>query len=142
MCNATYCDTIPKVEKIEKGKYNLFVSNVKGLRVKKFEGQFEDDKYNPLLSKVDLKRDQVRQTMIGFGATFTDSAGINIASLPKGLQETFFRSLFSEEGSEYSIGRVPIGGSDFSPRPYTYQDDQNGSFALQPEDFQYKVRYF
>lgn len=127
------------MEKLEKGKYNLFVSNIKGKRVEKVEGQFRKNQYNPFVSKITINRKKTHQTIIGFGASFTDSAGINIASLPKDMQETLLKSLYSEEGSEYSIGRVPIGGSDFSIRPYTYQDRQNESFALQYEDFHYKV---
>lgn len=46
------------------------------------------------------------------------------------------------------MGRVPIGGTDFSTRPYTYDDDVANlggldanltNFALQPEDFKFKV---
>lgn len=122
-----------------KGKYNLFVSDVKGKRVEKVEGRFEEDKFDPLAPKIKITKEKTHQTIIGFGGAFTDTAGVNIASLPKSLQTTLLRSMFSEEGSEYSLGRVPIGGSDFSLRPYTYQDAQNGSFALQSEDFRYKV---
>lgn len=128
------------MQKLAQGKYNLFVSNRDGLRVEKFEGQFKKDEFNPLTSKITINRNETYQDIIGFGASFTDSAGINIASLSEDLQESMMRSMFSEEGSEYSIARVPIGGTDFSPRGYTYQDDQNASFSLQHEDFKYKVR--
>jgi hypothetical protein len=40
------------------------------------------------------------------------------------------------------MGRVPIGGADFSIRPYTYcdqEDESLESFALQLEDLNYKV---
>lgn len=46
------------------------------------------------------------------------------------------------------MGRVPIGGTDFSTRPYTYDDDVGDfggadanltKFALQSEDFKFKV---
>jgi glucosylceramidase len=30
---------------------------------------------------------------------------------------------FSDNGLEYSMARTPIGGSDFSIRPYTYDDE-------------------
>lgn len=52
------------------------------------------------------------------------------------------RSYFSADGAEYSLGRVPIGGADFSTRGYTYADETEGTidgFALQDEDFNYKV---
>lgn len=54
------------------------------------------------------------------------------------------RSYFSKDGLEYSLGRVPIGGTDFSTRGYTYQDNSTDaslkSFNLTEEDLIYKVR--
>lgn len=53
------------------------------------------------------------------------------------------RSYFSKEGIEYNLGRVPIGGTDFSTRGYTYSDDNSDAtlkgFKLTIEDFKYKV---
>lgn len=41
------------------------------------------------------------------------------------------------------MGRVPIGGCDFSVRPYTYDDHNNDiklqRFALADEDLKYKI---
>lgn len=54
------------------------------------------------------------------------------------------RSYFSEEGIEYNMGRVPIAGTDFSTRTYSYDDgepdEQLVNFALVPEDYKYKVK--
>ena len=54
-----------------------------------------------------------------------------------------FRSYFSTDGIEYGLGRVPIGGSDFSTRAYTYDDfPGDGSlsnFSLTREDLFFKV---
>lgn len=83
------------------------------------------------------------QTIFGFGGAFSDSAGYNIAQLPEAAQENLLRAYFSTDGAEYNLGRVPIGGTDFSIRGYTYaDDDSNGTldgFALQFEDYNYKV---
>lgn len=54
------------------------------------------------------------------------------------------RSYYSTDGIEYGIGRVPIGGSDFSTYAYTYLDDSPGdvtlsNFSLKMEDTVYKV---
>lgn len=52
-------------------------------------------------------------------------------------------SYFSPSGLEYNIGRVNMGGCDFSWRTYTYADAEGdvelSTFALQPEDTDYKV---
>jgi len=85
------------------------------------------------------------QTMHGFGGAFTDSAGINIAKLSNDSQDTLIRSYFAPEGIRYDLCRVPIAGSDFSVRPYSY-DDVDGDvnldfFALAEEDYMYKLPY-
>lgn len=53
------------------------------------------------------------------------------------------RSYFSKDGIEYNLGRVPIGGTDFSTRGYTYSDNSTDaslkSFSLTIEDLKYKV---
>lgn len=48
---------------------------------------------------------------------------------------------------QYTLGRVPIGGTDFSTHPYTYDDLPRGQtdptllkFALAKEDLSAKVR--
>lgn len=55
----------------------------------------------------------------------------------------FSRSYFSKDGIEYNIGRVPIGGTDYSTSPYTYDDgdpDPNlNHFNLTKEDTNLKV---
>lgn len=54
-----------------------------------------------------------------------------------------FRSYFGSDGIEYGIGRIPLGGTDFSTYAYTYDDipgDVNLThFSLMKEDFFYKV---
>lgn len=53
-----------------------------------------------------------------------------------------FRSLFSEDGLEYNVGRIPMAASDFSTRPYTYHDEEDRllrNFSLAPEDYELKV---
>jgi hypothetical protein len=59
------------------------------------------------------------------------------------------RAYYNEDaGIGFTMGRVPIGGSDFSERPYTYDDLEDGevdpnlaSFSLQPEDENLKVTW-
>lgn len=83
------------------------------------------------------------QEMVGFGGGFTDAAGINIMSLSATTRDTLIRSYFSPEGLRYSMGRVPIAGTDFSTRTYSY-DDVEGDvdlkhFALAEDDLKYKL---
>lgn len=56
----------------------------------------------------------------------------------------FCSSYFSDDGLQYNTVRVPIGGTDFSTRPYAYNeyplnDTRLTNFTLANEDLQYKV---
>ena len=73
----------------------------------------------------------------------SDAAGINIFNISSTLQEKLISSYFSEDGIEYSIGRIPMASCDFSTYPYSY-DDHEGDFEMQnfslaKEDFSLKL---
>lgn len=98
---------------------------------------------NPTV-QLTIDRNMTYQSILGFGGAFTDAAGINILSLPPQLSKQIIDNYYSTNGIEYTIGRVPVGGCDFSTRPYTYNDNQDGDFnldhfALADEDMKYKV---
>ena len=59
---------------------------------------------------------------LGFGAAFTDAAADTLARVPAPLQKQLLGELFGPHSVGYSLGRVPIAGTDFSPRAYTYYD--------------------
>ena len=90
-----------------------------------------------------MDRDVKHQEIFGFGGAFTDSTGINLKRLGPKLEEQMFRDYFSKDGLEYNVGRIPIGGSDFSTHPYAYDDDKEDKtlarFNLSSEDYEYKV---
>lgn len=50
-----------------------------------------------------------------------------------------------KKGSRYTLGRIPIGSTDFSTRIYTYDDAPGDkllkNFSLAPEDYNYKIPY-
>jgi glucosylceramidase len=91
---------------------------------------------------VDLK--QRRQKVMGFGSSFTDAATINIQNLSSDLKERLIQSYFGANGLQYNFGRVPIAGTDFSTRPYTYDDASEPDpeltqWSLAEEDLEYKI---
>lgn len=55
-----------------------------------------------------------------------------------------YRAYFGNGSIEYNMIRVPMGSSDFSPRPYSYAETENDifleKFSLADEDIKYKVR--
>jgi glucosylceramidase len=141
VCNSDHCDTIPRPEKVEQSQFLIYTSNKAGSRFEQTTGQF--DQSNSSTNQIRINADQKFQTILGWGGAFTDAAGINIDSLNEQLQEKLLRSYFADDGIEYSMCRVPIGGTDFSTRGYSYDDgdvdEDLVNFALADEDHQYKV---
>lgn len=82
------------------------------------------------------------QEIHGFGGAFTDATGINIKELPQHSQENLLEAYFSNTGIQYSLCRVPMGATDFSMEPYTYNDipDSLEHFRIRNEDILYKAR--
>lgn len=59
----------------------------------------------------------------GFGVAITDSSAQLIWAMPPQGRRRLLAALFSETaGAGLSLVRVTMGASDFSPRPYTYDD--------------------
>ncbi|KAJ8974330.1 hypothetical protein NQ317_002513 [Molorchus minor] len=142
VCNSTYCDDVPELEKLPFGSYQLYTTSESQLGLNSRTGSFSSVQQSSVSTVAIGKRRF--QTIIGFGGAFTDATGINIRSLPEGAQDNLLNSYFGRNGIEYSLCRVPLGGSDFSPRGYSYDDVENEDFdleqfALQEEDFNYKI---
>nr|BAM18760.1 glucosylceramidase [Papilio xuthus] len=60
------------------------------------------------------------------------------------MQQDMINSYFSECGIEYNMGRVPIGGCDFSTHLYAYNeypidDTYLTNYSLSYEDYHYKI---
>lgn len=96
------------------------------------------------IGTVKIKLNAKRQTILGWGGAFTDAATLNINELSPELSEQLLQSYFGPEGLQYNFGRVPIAGSDFSTRPYSYDDSQLPDYnltnwSLSEEDLKYKI---
>jgi len=95
--------------------------------------------------EIKIDRNTKYQEILGFGGAFTDSTGINIKKMSAKLQENILRDYFSADGLEYNVGRIPIAGSDFSTRAYSYDDvDEDKTlshFSLTTEDHDYKIPF-
>lgn len=143
VCNETYCDTINVDDSIPEGKYVLYTTSQSGSVFEKSVGSFLENDVSEGNLHFEIDPTQRRQCVIGFGTAFTDSAGLNLKTLSEEAQNNLLGSYFSSDGIEMNMGRVPIGGTDFSTRPYTYddvaQDDDLSHFALVSEDLEYKI---
>ncbi|XP_050509799.1 putative glucosylceramidase 3 [Diabrotica virgifera virgifera] len=91
------------------------------------------------------------QEVMGWGGAVTDSTVINVANMTKTLQEHLLRSYYSTDGLDYNFARVPMGGTDFSTRFYSYIDTLEHvvdcvdhslkDFKLAPEDIDLKIPF-
>lgn len=70
--------------------------------------------------------------------------GFNPVSHDSPSRTVISRSYFGSTGIGYTFARIPIAGTDFSTRPYTYDDTPNdltlSQFKLVEED-DYKIEY-
>ena len=71
----------------------------------------------------------MRQTIIGFGGAFTESASYVFSTLNATLQSQVLDMYFSENGLRYNMARLPIGSCDFSLSNYNY-DNVSGDTGL------------
>lgn len=64
------------------------------------------------------------QTVVGFGGAFTQSAATVFSDAPKAIQNCLLDAdaYFGGGGHGYTIGRIPIGTSDFAPYHYTHAE--------------------
>ncbi|XP_069191273.1 uncharacterized protein [Procambarus clarkii] len=143
VCDASYCDLPGRLTLPDPGHYTVVTSSREGLRFHTDTRELED-KPTAGSARLVLDVNDLGQTMLGFGGAFTDAAGINMAGLSAPAQDLLLRSYFDPEGVEYELCRVPIAGTDFSVRPYSYNDDVEDDinlehFALAEEDRLYKV---
>lgn len=127
---------------MEPPSYLIYTSNKAGLRFAKSEGRFIES--NEISDKtIQIHPNEKYQEIFGWGGAFTDSTGVNLNSLDEPAQDNLLRAYFSNDGIEYSLCRVPIGGTDFSERGYSYDDGDEDpkleNFQLAPEDFKLKV---
>ncbi|CAG2114061.1 unnamed protein product, partial [Medioppia subpectinata] len=149
VCNQKQCDDLDPLQKTPKGVVTVFETSKSGLRFDKKELKFGDNlgfKANKSQTITVDKSKGVYQKIIGFGGAFTDAAGLNIKSLPEDLQKRVISDYYGKSGIEYNLGRIPIGGSDFSTHAYSYDDNYTTDydfkhFTLAKEDFDYKLSY-
>ncbi|NXC43681.1 GLCM Glucosylceramidase, partial [Penelope pileata] len=142
VCSAAYCDAPGPTVLPAPGAYAKYESSKAGKRLERSEGTFQRRAGTPeLLLTLDVS--VLHQRVKGFGGSLSDAAALNILGLSPPAQEHLLRSYFSESGIEYNLVRVPMGCSDFSTRPYSYDDVpydyELRHFRLAEEDVKMKV---
>lgn len=69
---------------------------------------------------IDIYTDSILQKVDGFGATFNEIGWDALQFLPAEKQKDVMESLFGPKGTNFTIGRTPIGASDFAFGYYLY----------------------
>jgi glucosylceramidase len=72
--------------------------------------------------------DTLLQEIDGVGGAFNELGWDALSSLPKEASKQVFKDLFSKEGANFSMCRIPIGASDYALSYYSSNDV--------PEDFE------
>lgn len=127
VCNSTYCDTFD-VPSLDCGQFLLITSSKAGKRfdiinLSTFPNKSSSSSALPdRWIKVDANRRF--QTIIGFGGALTDATSLLIDKMSLAMRHYAYTSYVSPElGAAYRLFRIPLGGSDFSEAPWTYQEE-------------------
>ncbi|PJJ08406.1 glucosylceramidase [Flavobacterium sp. 1] len=88
--------------------------------------------FNPSLDKSDINiySDEKLQQIEGFGACFNELGWEALLSLSETEKNKILKNLFSKEGANFTLCRIPLGSNDYSLSYYSYNDV--------PEDFEMK----
>ena len=73
--------------------------------------------------------DEAKQEILGFGGAFNELGWDALQSLAQKDQESILTDLFGPEGCRFSLGRTPVGASDYALSYYSY-DDVKEDYAM------------
>ena len=62
------------------------------------------------------------QTILGFGAAFTDASCFTLSRLSDSDRANLLHTMFGQDQHALSMGRIPIGASDYSTALYSYDE--------------------
>ena len=65
------------------------------------------------------------QSILGFGAAFTEAACYVLGQMPSDQQSWLFGQLFGNKGAKLNMGRLSVGASDYSRACFSYDDVVN-----------------
>lgn len=93
---------------------------------------------------IEIYPEKTLQKMTGFGGCFNEFGYEAIKNLAIDKQENIFKQLFSAEGANFQLNRLPIGASDYSLDFYSFDETKN-DFEMKDfsivRDKQYLIPY-
>jgi len=69
--------------------------------------------------------DETLQTMTGFGGCFNELGYEALKNISVDVQENIYKELFSPEGANFQLNRLPVGSSDYSLSYYSFDETKN-----------------
>lgn len=124
ICDVNYCDTLD-TEEPTCDTFTMVTTSKFGKRFATTSNLFNSFGIpNPLPTKyLRIDQDRVYQSLIGFGGALTDASSIVIEEMNESIRQCFYKSYMSPKyGAAYKLFRIPIGGSDFSVKPWAYNE--------------------
>ncbi|WP_308759899.1 glycoside hydrolase family 30 beta sandwich domain-containing protein [uncultured Bacteroides sp.] len=81
-----------------------------------------ENKKNVVDNPITIYMDSLLQNVDGFGGTFNEIGWDAMLTLPEETRSEIMQSLFGSDGVNFSLGRTPVGCSDYSFGYYSYND--------------------
>ena len=78
---------------------------------------------------LEIYQDEPLQTMTGFGGCFNEFGYEALKNISEDKQESIYKELFSPEGANFCLNRLPVGASDYSLSYYSFDETKN-DFAM------------
>ncbi|MBT8467958.1 MAG: glycosyl hydrolase, partial [Deltaproteobacteria bacterium] len=77
----------------------------------------------PEATRIVIRPDIRKQTIVGIGSSFTESSAFVLAHLEKAQRRSVMEQIYGEAGANFSLARTVIGATDFSVEgKYSYAD--------------------
>ena len=81
---------------------------------------------------IEINPAAIKQELLGIGTSFTEASAFVLAHLEPEIRDEVMRSIFSEQGANFSLTRTHIGSCDFCVEGrYSYADNIEGDTGLQ-----------
>lgn len=101
----------------------IYETSADGNQLTKIENFSVSDENDSATIK--LHPEKTRQTITGFGGSFTESSAYLLNRLSKENRDKILEAYFGDEGARYSLTRTHISSCDFSLNNYTYAPIEN-----------------
>jgi glucosylceramidase len=104
------------------GEIAAWVTSEKGFFAPRSGLRWQTASAEPREQAIVLNPDKAFQTILGFGAAFTDAACYTFNRLSPSSRESLFHELFHPSEMGLNVCRTCIGSSDYSTKVYSYDE--------------------